>query len=62
MERRDGVGFITIDRRERLNSLDVETARDLRKAGLQVARDEDVRAIGAIAATRSAQVPSRSTA
>ena len=45
MERRDGVGFITIDRRERLNSLDVETARDLRKAGLQVARDEDVRAV-----------------
>ena len=38
-------GFITIDRRERFNSLDVETARDLRKAGLQLARDEAVRAV-----------------
>ena len=34
------VGTITIDRRERFNSLDVETARDLRKAGLQLARDD----------------------
>ncbi len=40
-----GVGTITIDRRERFNSLDVETARDLRKAGLQLARDSDVRAV-----------------
>ena len=31
---RDGaVGLITIDRRERFNSLDVETAQDFRKAG-----------------------------
>ncbi|MEO8034762.1 MAG: enoyl-CoA hydratase-related protein [Acidobacteriota bacterium] len=39
------VGTITIDRRERFNSLDVETARDLRKAGLQLARDPSVRAV-----------------
>jgi 2-(1,2-epoxy-1,2-dihydrophenyl)acetyl-CoA isomerase len=39
------VGTITIDRRERFNSLDVETARDLRKAGLQMARDASVRAV-----------------
>ena len=43
-EIRDGVGILTIDRRERFNSLDVETARDLRKAGLQLARDANVRA------------------
>jgi 2-(1,2-epoxy-1,2-dihydrophenyl)acetyl-CoA isomerase len=39
------VGTITIDRRERFNSLDVATARDLRKAGLQLARDSAVRAV-----------------
>ena len=39
------VGTITIDRRERFNSLDVETARDLRKAGLQLARDASIRAV-----------------
>jgi 2-(1,2-epoxy-1,2-dihydrophenyl)acetyl-CoA isomerase len=39
------VGLITIDRRERFNSLDVRTARDLRKAGLQLARDRTVRAV-----------------
>jgi 2-(1,2-epoxy-1,2-dihydrophenyl)acetyl-CoA isomerase len=39
------VGLLTIDRRERFNSLDVRTARDLRKAGLQLARDETVRAV-----------------
>lgn len=39
------VGFITIDRKQRFNSLDVETARDLRKAGLQMAREESVRAV-----------------
>ncbi len=44
-DRADGVGVITIDRRERFNSLDVDTARDLRKAGLQMARDEQVRAV-----------------
>ncbi|MDP9193357.1 MAG: enoyl-CoA hydratase/isomerase family protein, partial [Acidobacteriota bacterium] len=41
----DAVGTITIDRRERFNSLDVETARELRKAGLQMARDASVRAV-----------------
>ena len=35
MERDGAVGIITIDRRERFNSLDVETAQDLRKAGLR---------------------------
>src|SRR5690348_13772622 len=39
------VGTITIDRPHRFNSLDVETARDLRKAGLQFARDEKIRAV-----------------
>lgn len=39
------VGTITIDRPERFNSLDVETARDLRKAGLQLARDSAIRAV-----------------
>ena len=41
----DAVGTITIDRREHFNSLDVETARDFRKAGLRFARDEAVRAV-----------------
>ena len=39
------VATITIDRRSRFNSLDVDTARDLRKAGLQCARDTAVRAV-----------------
>ena len=39
------IGFITIDRKERFNSLDVETARDLRKAGLQMSRDDSVRVV-----------------
>lgn len=39
------VGILTIARRERFNSLDVRTAQDLRKAGLQLARDRDVRAV-----------------
>ena len=43
---RDGaVGILTIDRRDRFNSLDVQTARDLRKVGLQLARDEAVRCL-----------------
>jgi len=45
VELEDAVGTLTIARRERFNSLDVETARDLRKAGLQLARDENVRAV-----------------
>jgi 2-(1,2-epoxy-1,2-dihydrophenyl)acetyl-CoA isomerase len=43
---RDGaVATLTIARRARMNSLDVETARDLRRAGLQLARARDVRAV-----------------
>ena len=45
VERQGAVGVLTIDRRERLNSLDVETAQDFRRAGLQLARDRDVRAV-----------------
>ncbi len=45
LSRHHGVGVITIDRRERFNSLDVLTARDLRKAGLALARDEAIRAV-----------------
>jgi 2-(1,2-epoxy-1,2-dihydrophenyl)acetyl-CoA isomerase len=43
--REGAVGILTIDRKERFNSLDVETARDLRKAGLSLARDASVRAV-----------------
>lgn len=43
IEREGPVGIIIIDRPERFNSLDVQTARDLRKAGLQLARDLTVR-------------------
>ncbi len=45
MERDGAVGVITIDRRERFNSLDVETAQDFRKAGLRYARDDEIRAV-----------------
>jgi len=45
IERDGAVGIITIDRTERFNSLDVATAQDLRKAGLQMARDGGVRAV-----------------
>lgn len=45
VSRDDGVGVLTIDRPQRFNSLDVETARDLRKAGLWLSRDEDVRCV-----------------
>jgi len=45
VERDDGVGVITIARRERFNSLDVETAQELRRAGLQCARDPEVRVV-----------------
>lgn len=41
----DGVGVLTIDRPARFNALDVATARDLRKAGLQLARDPAARAV-----------------
>jgi 2-(1,2-epoxy-1,2-dihydrophenyl)acetyl-CoA isomerase len=39
------VGVIAIDRRDRFNSFDVETARDFREAGLRMARDAAVRAV-----------------
>lgn len=45
MERDGAVGLITIDRRERFNSLDVETAQDFRQAGLGFARDQEIRAV-----------------
>ncbi len=45
MERDGAVGIITLDRRERFNSLDVATAQDLRKAGLSYARDDSIRAV-----------------
>jgi len=45
LERSGGVAVITIARRERFNSLDVETAQELRRAGLQCARDPEVRAV-----------------
>jgi 2-(1,2-epoxy-1,2-dihydrophenyl)acetyl-CoA isomerase len=44
-ELRGAVGWITIERPERFNSLDVATARDLRRAALQLARDEAVRCV-----------------
>jgi 2-(1,2-epoxy-1,2-dihydrophenyl)acetyl-CoA isomerase len=45
IERDGAVATLTIARRERMNSLDVETARDFRKAGLALARDKSVRAV-----------------
>lgn len=45
VDRHGAVAVISIARRERFNSLDVETARDLRKAGLQCARDGAIRAV-----------------
>ncbi|HEX9147579.1 MAG TPA: enoyl-CoA hydratase/isomerase family protein, partial [Thermoanaerobaculia bacterium] len=45
LERHGAVGVITIARRERFNSLDVETAQELRRAGLQCARDAELRAV-----------------
>ena len=45
VERDVAVAVLTIDRPERFNSLDVETARDFRKAGLLLARDTAVRAV-----------------
>jgi len=45
VEHQGPVGILTIARRERLNSLDVRTAQDFRKAGLRLARDREVRAV-----------------
>jgi 2-(1,2-epoxy-1,2-dihydrophenyl)acetyl-CoA isomerase len=41
----NAVGFMTIDRPARFNSLDVRTAQDLRRAGLALARDANVRVV-----------------
>jgi 2-(1,2-epoxy-1,2-dihydrophenyl)acetyl-CoA isomerase len=41
----NAIGFITINRPTRFNSLDVKTAQDLRHAGLAMARDPNVRAV-----------------
>lgn len=44
--RLDGaVGILEIHRPERFNAMDVDTARAFRKAGLRLARDEDVRCV-----------------
>ncbi len=45
VEKKDGVGILTIARPERFNSFDVATAQDLRKAGLSLARDSEVRVV-----------------
>jgi len=45
IDRHGAVGVLTIARRDRFNSLDVETAQDLRKAGLQLSRDREIRAV-----------------
>jgi 2-(1,2-epoxy-1,2-dihydrophenyl)acetyl-CoA isomerase len=42
-EKDGAVGVLTMDRKERFNALDVRMAEDLRKAGLQLARDASVR-------------------
>ena len=44
-ERNGHVGVITIDRPARLNSFDVQTAQDFRRAGLQFARDDAIRVV-----------------
>jgi 2-(1,2-epoxy-1,2-dihydrophenyl)acetyl-CoA isomerase len=44
-ERRGTVGIIRINRAARFNSMDVETARAFRKAGLQLTRDSAVRVV-----------------
>lgn len=45
IERDGAVRRITIDRPERFNSLDIHTARDFRRAGLRLARDDEVRCV-----------------
>ncbi|HET7503436.1 MAG TPA: enoyl-CoA hydratase-related protein [Kofleriaceae bacterium] len=45
IDRHGAVGVLSIARRDRFNSLDVETAQDLRKAGLQLSRDREIRAV-----------------
>ena len=41
----EAVGILTINRPHRFNSMDVATARDFRRAALQLARDEAVRCV-----------------
>jgi enoyl-CoA hydratase/carnithine racemase len=55
IEHHGAVGVLTIARRDRFNSLDVETAQDFRKAGLQLARDRNVRAEAPTAAVGAAK-------
>jgi 2-(1,2-epoxy-1,2-dihydrophenyl)acetyl-CoA isomerase len=43
IERDGAVATLVIDRPQRFNSMDVETAQEFRQAGLQLARDEQVR-------------------
>jgi 2-(1,2-epoxy-1,2-dihydrophenyl)acetyl-CoA isomerase len=43
IDRRGAVAYITINRPDRFNALDVRTAQDFRRAGLQLARDPSVR-------------------
>jgi 2-(1,2-epoxy-1,2-dihydrophenyl)acetyl-CoA isomerase len=45
IEREGSVAFLLLDRRERFNAMDVAMARDFRQAGLQLARDPQVRAV-----------------
>ncbi len=45
VEHEGAVGILTIDRRERFNAMDVETARAFRQAGLRLARDAEVRCV-----------------
>lgn len=40
-----GVGILTMNRRARFNAMDPAMARDFRRAGLQLARDRNVRAV-----------------
>jgi 2-(1,2-epoxy-1,2-dihydrophenyl)acetyl-CoA isomerase len=45
IDRNGRIGTITIDRPERFNAMDVRTAQDFRRAGLQLARDDDIRVV-----------------
>jgi 2-(1,2-epoxy-1,2-dihydrophenyl)acetyl-CoA isomerase len=45
VEHQGAVGLITMNRRERFNAFDVRMAQDFRRAALQLARDERVRAV-----------------
>ena len=45
LERNGAIGRITINRPDRFNSLDVRTAQDFRRAGLQLARDRAIRVV-----------------